>query len=259
MMTNIVGCSTSEPLFLRPTVPIPPRLLSLSRRTSSTCLPQADTVTSSHIPYIHHYNRKSLRDFLIHIPIKAFVSNLIYSLTYGFNIGYTGPRLPLTAPNLTNNPILLTRPSTKRSLNTEWLAPFSLLLILIYAAQEWQLINHLSAPAGYSINDFIDAHEYSLQYTTVNDAIQMCQQLGSGTLMAKVDLKKNAFRLCPVRKEDWHLLGIRWRNRYYVDKCLPFGLRSAPYLFNLVAEALEWILMHYFSVKFCFHYLDNFF
>ena len=76
--------------------------------------------------------------------------------------------------------------------------------------------------------------------------------------MAKVDLK-NAFQLCPVRKEDWHLLGIRWRGRYYVDKCLPFGLRSAPYLFNLVAEALEWILMHYFSIKFCFHYLDDFF
>ncbi len=53
--------------------------------------------------------------------------------------------------------------------------------------------------------------------------------------MAKVDLK-NAFRICPVRKEDWHLLGICWQNLYYVDKCLPFGLRSAPYLFNMVTE-----------------------
>ena len=76
--------------------------------------------------------------------------------------------------------------------------------------------------------------------------------------MAKVDLK-NAFRLCPVRREDWHLLGIHWRNSYYIDKCLPFGLRSAPYLFNMVADALEWILVHYFEVQHCFHYLDDFF
>ena len=40
-----------------------------------------------------------------------------------------------------------------------------------------------------------------------------------GELMAKVD-QKNAFRLCPVRPEDWHLLGIHWQGKYYIDKCL---------------------------------------
>ena len=76
--------------------------------------------------------------------------------------------------------------------------------------------------------------------------------------MAKVDLK-NAFRLCPVRPADWHLLGIHWRERYYVDKCLPFGLRSAPFLFNMVADALQWILENYFGISNLFHYLDDFF
>ena len=76
--------------------------------------------------------------------------------------------------------------------------------------------------------------------------------------MAKVDLK-NAFRLCPVRHKDWHLLGIHWRNQFFVDKCLHFGLRSAPYLFNMVADALEWILKNYFETHHCFHYLDDFF
>lgn len=27
--------------------------------------------------------------------------------------------------------------------------------------------------------------------------------------------------------------------QYYVDLALPFGLRSAPYIFNTVAEAVE--------------------
>ena len=76
--------------------------------------------------------------------------------------------------------------------------------------------------------------------------------------MAKVDLK-NAFRLCPIRQEDWHVLGIHWHDKYFVDKCLPFGLRSAPYLFNMVADALECILLNHFNLSDLFHYLDDFF
>ncbi len=59
---------------------------------------------------------------------------------------------------------------------------------------------------------------------SVDDAIAICHRLGKGALMAKVDLK-DAFRLCPVCPEDWHLLGIYWKREYYIDKCLPFGLR----------------------------------
>ena len=82
--------------------------------------------------------------------------------------------------------------------------------------------------------------------------------MGRGALLAKVDLK-NAFRLCPVRPDDWHLLGIHWRGKYTIDKCLPFGLQSAPFLFNMVAEAIEWILRYHFHQQYCFHYLDDFF
>ena len=44
-----------------------------------------------------------------------------------------------------------------------------------------------------------------------------------------------------------------------MDKCLPFGLRSAPFLFNMVADALQWILVNYFGISNLFHYLDDFF
>ena len=76
--------------------------------------------------------------------------------------------------------------------------------------------------------------------------------------MAKTDIKQ-AFRLLPVRREDWPLLGIKWQGQYYVDKCLPFGLRSAPFLYNRTAEAFEWILKHVYGVKHIIHYLDDFF
>ena len=54
----------------------------------------------------------------------------------------------------------------------------------------WRVITHLSAPAGLSINDFIDPEAVTLSYTTVDDAVRIPQQLGRGTLLAKIDLKR---------------------------------------------------------------------
>ena len=121
----------------------------------------------------------------------------------------------------------------------------------------WHMIHHLSAPRGTSINDFILREEYSLHYATINDAVASLLQLGTGTLMAKVDLK-SAFRMVPVRQEDWELLGIHWQNQYYIDTCLPFGLRSAPYLFNQFTDALHWILQNNYDIPHLIHYLDDY-
>ena len=42
-----------------------------------------------------------------------------------------------------------------------------------------------------------------------------------------------------VHPADWELLGMCWDGHYYVNTCLPFGLQSAPYLFDLVALHLN--------------------
>ena len=44
-----------------------------------------------------------------------------------------------------------------------------------------------------------------------------------------------------------------------MDKCLPFGLRSSPALFNQLADALEWVLHHNYNITHIIHYLDDFF
>ena len=120
-----------------------------------------------------------------------------------------------------------------------------------------RLIHHLSAPAGVSVNDGIPKDLYSLQYVTIDDAINMILRLGRGTLLAKIDIR-NAFRLCPVRPEDRPLLGIYWRQQYYYDLVLPFGLRSAPFIFNQVADAFEWICREEFGISDLIHLLDDF-
>ena len=122
---------------------------------------------------------------------------------------------------------------------------------------KWRMIHHLSAPPGSSVNVHIPKDPYSLQYSSVDDAVCLLCSLGNGAQMAKVDLKF-AFRIIPVQKQDWELLGIHWHNQYYVHTCLSFGLRSAPYLFNQFADALEWILKTSYGLRWVIHYLDDY-
>ena len=115
---------------------------------------------------------------------------------------------------------------------------------------------HLSAPEGSSINDFIDKEDFPIHYATVDDAVAMVSRYGKGCMMATIDLKA-AFRMVPIAAEEWDLLGLHWKRKYYVDTCLPFGLRSAPYLFNQFASALHWIMATNYAAD-VIHYLDDF-
>ena len=125
---------------------------------------------------------------------------------------------------------------------------------------KWRLVVDLSHPRDTSVNDGIPKHAHlcSMSYISVDDAMQRVVTLGCGTLLAKIDIK-SAFRLTciPVHPADRHLLAMEWKGAIYVDTCLPFGLRSAPKLFNIMADLLEWILLHQ-GVSSVFHYLDDY-
>ena len=96
---------------------------------------------------------------------------------------------------------------------------------------KWRLIVDLSSPRGASINEAISADRCSLHYTKVDHVARAVLVLGRGTLLSKLDLK-SAYRVVPVRPQDRPLLGIRWNGQIFVDGALPFGLRSAPKIFN---------------------------
>lgn len=66
-----------------------------------------------------------------------------------------------------------------------------------------------------------------------------------------------AFRNVAVAPSDRWLLGFQWNNIYYTESCLPFGLRTAPFLFNLFAEALQWILQSWLLWELVCYYLDD--
>jgi hypothetical protein len=122
----------------------------------------------------------------------------------------------------------------------------------------WRRIHHLSYPRGSSVNDHIPAEWAALEYATVDQAIALVAAQGPGAILIKRDLQ-DAFRHIPIAPQDLWLLGFCWEDTYWVDCFLPFGLRTAPYIFDLFAKALHWILDSQANPEFdTIHYLDDF-
>ena len=207
---------------------------------------------------------------LCNYPDKAFVTKLIHDLCHGCTIGYTGPQFSYLANNLVSayqQPEVIDDTLKRECELGRILGPFespplpnfrtSGLGLVPKHDGGWRTIYHLSAPLNSSVNNFINPDDYSLSYCSIDDAYAFINELGPGTLLSKIDLK-DAFRLIPINPSDWNLLGIHWRGKFYVDTCLPFGLRSAPYLFNRLSQMIHWILTNNYEVQHLLYYLDDF-
>ena len=72
----------------------------------------------------------------------------------------------------------------------------------------------------------------------VDDIIVSIMRLERSSLMAKFEVQ-NAYRIVPADREDRQLLVMEWRGAFYVDKVLPFGVRSAPYILTCIADLVE--------------------
>ena len=64
---------------------------------------------------------------------------------------------------------------------------------------------------------------------------------GKGDLMTKFELTR-AYRAFPIRECDRYLSGMYWKDHYYVDLALPFGLSKAPNIFSRRATSQNGLL-----------------
>ena len=85
----------------------------------------------------------------------------------------------------------------------------------------------------------------------------MVQRIGRGCYLSKIDITA-AFRLLPVRPDQWDKPLFKWKEDYYFETRFPFGLRSAPSIFETVSTALEWIVKSCCGASEIIHYLDDF-
>ena len=205
-------------------------------------------------------------------PDQHYASYILHGIAHGFRIGFDHTNTALRSAS-TNHPSAIEHPDIiKKSLLAETgaqrlvgplnptLYPYvhtsSLGAIPKKHSEKWRLILDLSHPKSHSINDGISRQLCSLTYTKVDYIIPRILLSGRDTLLAKIDIE-NAFRNVPIHPDDRHLLGMMWDNQLYIDTTLPFGLRSAPKIFNAVADGLQWIALER-GVTNLDHFLDDF-
>ena len=206
-------------------------------------------------------------------PNRQFASYVVCGFSDGFHIGfaYNNARLRSRNENRQSslaNPEVITNHITAELEKGRLVGPVveSLMAAIQvnpiglvpkgHRTRRWRVIVHLSAPNHFVVNDDISEELSSFSYTSLDDVVDLIRRLGTGTQLVKMDLK-DAYRIVPIHPDDNHLLGISWNGAIYVDRALPFGLRTAPKIFTAVANALAWAL-HSRGVRFVLHYLDEF-
>ena len=242
-------------------------------RLQSLLITNADDLLPSLKPQTP-INVDLLESYLEGHPDKHFVATLCSGLREGFRIGYHGPRNQTSYPNLRSanlHPDILEQNLLTEVLNGHTVGPFStppfpnfrispLGLVPKKHSDKWRTIFHLSYPkkSPSSINANIPIEQFTLRYISIDNAIHLLLSLGKGAFMFKTDVQ-SAFRIIPVHPLDWELLGMQWKGLYFFDTVLPFGLRSASFLFNTLSDALEWIICHKLHIPGVLHILDDFF
>jgi hypothetical protein len=204
-------------------------------------------------------------------PNHAFISDVLTAIRYGVDIGYQGDHFPLIGANSSTTKLVSSPIST--NLHSELLArrvlgPFQVPPVPNFRSSPlgcvpksdggFRSTHNLSFPHGStrSVNSGIPDERAHLAYETFDLAVEAILNLGPGCLLSKADLR-GAFRHILVRMEDWHLLGFRWEGMFYLEAFLPFGLRSAPFLYNIFAELLHWGASA-IGIITLLHYLDDF-
>ena len=74
--------------------------------------------------------------------------------------------------------------------------------------------------------------------------------------MGKLDIE-SAFNLCPVHPADFNLLGIKFENKYWIQKMLPQGASISCAIFEKFAKSLHWVVTNNSNPNID-HYLDDF-
>ena len=90
------------------------------------------------------------------------------------------------------------------------------------SSSEFRLIHNLSFPSENSVNDFINKELCTVKYSSIDDAVRMIYKLGKNSLLAKCDIK-SVFRLLRLSPGDFDLMGFKFKDQYYFDKCLPMS------------------------------------
>jgi hypothetical protein len=99
-------------------------------------------------------------------------------------------------------------------------------------------IINLSEPKGFSFNDNVDKCRIEkVSMATAKSFSYAVRKAGVGSSMSKFDLR-DAYKIVPVKKQDWKLQGFKWLHKYFIETQLIFGAGPSVANFDRLAKTL---------------------
>ena len=99
-----------------------------------------------------------------------------------------------------------------------------------------------------------DGQPFSLKLSSLDQLLPDLKRWGSDARLFKLDISR-AFRNVRVDPGDAIHLGIKWENKYYIDKNLAFGAVHGTAIFDRISDLIHFILgKHGFKV---WNYIDD--
>lgn len=123
-----------------------------------------------------------------------------------------------------------------------------------------RVIVDLSFPKGSGVNAAIDTSAYlgrdiSFKLPTISDLVAKLQLDGEGAYIWKADLSR-AYRQLRIDPVDTPLTGIKFKGKFYLDLCPPFGCRSSSAACHRVSNAVVYLMGQ--AGFFLLAYLDDY-
>ena len=141
--------------------------------------------------------------YLQHHPNRASAEYIIQGLMYGFQLGCNRgvqQQRPRNLGSARQHPqevdryiarevrlqhVICVPPGALGEIPTLRISPIGV-IPKQSSLDKWRLIVHLSVPEGTSVNEGIEVSLCSIKYSSVDDAVRIIQQLGPGTMLAKL-------------------------------------------------------------------------
>lgn len=235
----------------------------------SDSIPLLHPSTVKHLIPSTPINVNEFQSMLALHPNQALVQEVCQSFRTGVDIGFKGTRSRLYTPNMKSaldNPAVI-HATIRKEVESGWSSgPFSTSPFQNFVVNSIGVVPKKSgglrmiadlSRSEEGVNHGIEKDQFSLEYSSIDDAIGILKNVGPEAHMCKLDIK-DAFRLILVRQEDWPLLGYEWDGEYFFHTRLPFGLRSSPFHFSKFSLLLAWIVGSHCNPSSVLCYLDDF-
>ena len=118
-----------------------------------------------------------------------------------------------------------------------------------------RIIQNLSAPKGFSVNDGINSDDFPTKMSSTTLWVRVLNLVGRGAWFIKVDWS-DAYKHIAVAFQDTNLQWFRWLDKGFKELCLIFGGASSAGIFDRVAKIVifiatfkaafprDWVIQH---------------